>query len=132
MQRIIAENPSVAQSIAAVLGAKERKDGYIQGADIIVSWCIGHLVGLADAATYDERYAEWRYEDLPALPERWQLTAAEDKAKQFKVLSGLMNAQRVTELVCATDAGREGALIFRFVYELADVKSHSSGFGFPA
>ena len=116
---VIAEKPSVAQSIAKVLGATSRKDGYLEGNNYIVSWCVGHLVGLADASSYDERYAKWRYDDLPIVPEEWLFEVPKDKAQQFKVLRDLMKDKRVTELVCATDAGREGELIFRLVYNKA-------------
>jgi len=116
---IIAEKPSVAQSIATVLGAKERKDGFTQGNGYLVSWCVGHLVGLADAATYDEKYSKWRYEDLPVMPDKWQYIISTGKEKQFNILRGLMECPDVESLVCATDAGREGELIFRFVYEMA-------------
>ena len=116
---VIAEKPSVAQSIAKVLGATSRRDGYLEGNNYIVSWCIGHLVELADASSYDERYAKWRYEDLPIVPEEWLYEVPKDKAQQFKVLRDLMKDKRVTELVCATDAGREGELIFRLVYNKA-------------
>ena len=116
---VIAEKPSVAQSIAKVLGATSRKDGYMEGGNYIVSWCFGHLVELADASSYDERYAKWRYDDLPIVPESWMFEVTKDKAQQFKVLSALMKDKRVTELVCATDAGREGELIFRLVYNKA-------------
>jgi len=116
---VVAEKPSVAQSIAKVLGATSRKDGYLEGNNYIVSWCVGHLVGLADASSYDERYAKWRYDDLPIVPEEWLFEVPKDKAQQFKVLSDLMKDKRVTELVCATDAGREGELIFRLVYNKA-------------
>ena len=116
---VIAEKPSVAQSIAKVLGATSRKDGYLEGKNYIVSWCVGHLVGLADASSYDERYAKWRYDDLPIVPEDWLFEVPKDKAQQFKVQRDLMQDKRVTELVCATDAGREGELIFRLVYHKA-------------
>ena len=116
---VIAEKPSVAQSIAKVLGATSRRDGYLEGNNYIVSWCVGHLVELADAASYDERYAKWRYEDLPIVPEEWLYEIPKDKEKQFRVLRDLMQDRRVTELVCATDAGREGELIFRLVYNKA-------------
>ena len=116
---VVAEKPSVAQSIAKVLGATSRKDGYLEGNNYIVSWCVGHLVGLADASSYDERYAKWRYDDLPIVPEEWLFEVPKDKAQQFKVLRDLMKDNRVTELVCATDAGREGELIFRLVYNKA-------------
>ena len=116
---VVAEKPSVAQSIAKVLGATSRKDGYLEGNNYIVSWCVGHLVGLADASSYDERYAKWRYDDLPIVPEEWLFEVPKDKEQQFKVLRDLMKDKRVTELVCATDAGREGELIFRLVYNKA-------------
>ena len=116
---VIAEKPSVAQSIAKVLGAASRRDGYLEGNNYIVSWCVGHLVELADASSYDERYAKWRYEDLPIVPEEWLYEVPKEKAQQFKVLRDLMKDKRVTELVCATDAGREGELIFRLVYNKA-------------
>ena len=116
---VIAEKPSVAQSLAAVIGATARKDGYLEGNGWRVSWCVGHLAGLADADTYDPKYAKWRYDDLPILPEHWQMVVGKDKKKQFDILKKLMNAPDVTEVVNACDAGREGELIFRSVYELA-------------
>lgn len=116
---VIAEKPSVGAAIGKVLGASSRKDGYLEGNNYIVSWCVGHLVGLADASSYDERFAKWRYGDLPIVPEEWLFEVPKDKQKQFKVLRDLMRDKRVTELVCATDAGREGELIFRLVYKKA-------------
>ena len=116
---VIAEKPSVARSIAGVIGAKEKHDGYLEGNGYLVSWCIGHLVSFADAGRYDERFKKWRYEDLPILPETWQYIIPDDKKQQFDVLSSLMQRPDVTGLVCATDAGREGELIFRFVYQMA-------------
>ena len=116
---VIAEKPSVGAAIGKVLGASCRKDGYLEGNNYIVSWCVGHLVGLADASSYDERFAKWRYGDLPIVPEEWLFEVPKDKQKQFKVLRDLMRDKRVTELVCATDAGREGKLIFRLVYKKA-------------
>ena len=120
MKLVIAEKPSVAQSLAAVIGATVRKDGYLEGNGWRVSWCVGHLAGLADADSYDPKYAKWRYDDLPILPEHWQMVVGKDKKKQFDILKKLMNAPDVTEVVNACDAGREGELIFRSVYELAD------------
>ena len=117
---VIAEKPSVAQSLAAVIGATVRKDGYLEGNGWRVSWCVGHLAGLADADSYDPKYAKWRYDDLPILPEHWQMVVGKDKKKQFDILKKLMNAPDVTEVVNACDAGREGEMIFRSVYELAD------------
>ena len=119
MKLVIAEKPSVAQSLAAMIGATDRKDGYLEGNGWRVSWCVGHLAGLADADSYDPKYAKWRYDDLPILPEHWQMAVSKDKKKQFDVLKQLMNAPDVTEVVNACDAGREGELIFRSVYELA-------------
>ena len=116
---LIAEKPSVGAAIGKVLGASCRKDGYLEGNNYIVSWCVGHLVGLADASSYDERFAKWRYSDLPIVPDEWLFEVPKDKQKQFKVLCDLMRDKRVTELVCATDAGREGELIFRLVYKKA-------------
>ena len=119
MQLVIAEKPSVAASIAAALGVKEKKDGYIEGGGYLISWCVGHLVELADAAAYGEQYKKWSYESLPILPEEWQYTVAADKGKQFKTLKELMHRADVSEVVNACDAGREGELIFRFVYGVA-------------
>ena len=116
---VIAEKPSVGAAIGKVLGASSRRDGYLEGNNYIVSWCVGHLVGLADASSYDERFAKWRYSDLPIVPDEWLFEVPKDKQKQFKVLCDLMLDKRVTELVCATDAGREGELIFRLVYKKA-------------
>ena len=122
MQLVIAEKPSVAQSIAAVIGAKQRGDGYMKGAAHIVSWCVGHFVELAQPESYDERYAKWKREDLPILPERWQYAVPKNKEKQLKVLRGLMSREDVEGIVCATDAGREGELIFRLVYAYCGCK----------
>ena len=116
MQLVIAEKPNVAMSIAAVLGADKRQDGYMEGNGYLVGWCVGHLAGLADASHYGD-YKKWRYENLPILPETWQTVIAPDKKEPFDTLKNLMEREDVTELVCATDAGREGELIFRFVYE---------------
>ena len=117
---VISEKPSVGKSIAAVLGANERKDGYgyFMGNGYIVSWCFGHLAELAEAAVYDEKYAKWRYDDLPILPESWQYSVARDKAKQLALLNTLMHREDVSEVVNACDAGREGESIFRTVYML--------------
>ena len=105
MKLVIAEKPSVAQSLSAVIGATVRKDGYLEGNGWRVSWCVGHLAGLADADSYDPKYAKWRYDDLPILPEHWQMVVGKDKKKQFDILKKLMNAPDVTEVVNACDAG---------------------------
>lgn len=122
MNLIIAEKPSVAQTIAAVLGAKERKDGYMEGGGYLVSWCVGHLVELSEAAAYGEQYQKWSYETLPILPQEWKYTVAADKQKQFKILKDLMRRTDVSEVINACDAGREGELIFRFVYHVTGCK----------
>ena len=116
---IITEKPSVARAIAAALGANVRGDGCIHGNNLIVSWCCGHLIELASPAAYDEKLAKWRREDLPILPNPWQTVAMRDKRQQFDVLRGLMQRKDVGEVVNACDAGREGELIFRLVYEKA-------------
>ena len=119
MRLVIAEKPSVAQSLAVVLGAGQRREGYLEGGGWLVSWCVGHLAELADAAAYDPAYAKWRKEDLPILPERWRFTISPDKRDQFDTLRTLLRREDVTEVVNACDAGREGELIFRTVYALA-------------
>lgn len=115
-QLVIAEKPSVAQSIANVLGAKNKKDGYLEGSGYLVSWCVGHLVELCSADAYDEKYAKWNRDDLPIVPAQWKYQVSSSKHKQFRILKDLMKRKDVTELICATDAGREGELIFRQVY----------------
>ena len=117
MKLVIAEKPSVAMSLAAVLGANEKKDGYLEGGGYLVSWCVGHLLELAQPEAYGEQYAKWRYGDLPILPEEWKYEVPKDKKKQLDLLCRLMKDKRVESVVCATDAGREGELIFRLVYE---------------
>ncbi len=116
---VIAEKPSVAQTIAAVLGAKDRNDGYLSGSGFIVSWCFGHLAELSDASAYNEDYARWRLRDLPIIPSEYRFSIAPDKQKQFDMLRKLMNAPDTSEIINACDAGREGELIFRTVYYLA-------------
>ena len=119
MRLVIAEKPSVAQSIAAVLNAKERHDGYLEGSGYLVSWCFGHLAELADAAAYNADYGKWTMKDLPIVPTNYRFAIREDKRKQFDILSGLLRREDVSEVVNACDAGREGELIFRTVYCLA-------------
>lgn len=119
MKLVIAEKPSVAMALAAVLGANEKKDGYLEGGGYLVSWCVGHLLELAQPEAYGEQYARWRYGDLPILPDEWKYEVPKDKKKQLDLLCRLMKDKRVDSVVCATDAGREGELIFRLVYEYA-------------
>ena len=116
---IITEKPSVARAIAAALGANVRGDGCIHGNNLIVSWCYGHLIELATPTAYDEKLGKWRREDLPILPEPWKISVMRDKRAQFEVLRGLMQRGDVVEVVNACDAGREGELVFRLVYEKA-------------
>ncbi len=141
IQLVIAEKPSVARAIAQVLGASEKRDGYLEGRGSpvatskcqghleapteptgetgwLVSWCIGHLVELAPTDAYDPKYSKWNYADLPIVPSEWQYRVLPDTKKQFDILDGLMKDSRVESIVCATDAGREGELIFRLVYHL--------------
>ena len=117
MKIILAEKPSVSKSLAAVLGANERKDGYLQGNGYIVSWCFGHLVEMARPALYGDQYKRWAYDTLPILPETWKYTASDDKKKQLDILRALMNRTDVETVINACDSGREGELIFRLVYE---------------
>ena len=119
MKLVIAEKPSVGAAIAAVLCANEKRSGYFEGSGYLVSWCIGHLISLADAATYNEQYRKWKYDDLPIVPQDWQFIVASGKEQQFSVLKDLMHRSDVSEIVNACDSGREGELIFRFVYEVA-------------
>ena len=119
---VIAEKPSVAQSLAKNLSAYQRKDGYLEGNSCIVSWCLGHLAEYVPPEIYDEKYAKWQFEDLPIIPEVWKVQVSEDKKKQFEVLCNLMNREDVAYLVNGCDAGREGELIFKRVYDLADCR----------
>ena len=116
---VIAEKSSASKVLADVLGAKTRRNGSYEGNGYILSWCVGHLLGLAEPQFYDEKYAKWRYEDLPILPKEWKYTAAESTKRQLKILMDLMNCSDVIEVINACDSGREGELIFRLVYEHA-------------
>ena len=122
MKLVLAEKPSVAQSLAKVLGVTNRQDGYLEGNGYIVSWCVGHLVELAQPEAYDERYGKWTYGDLPILPDDWKYEVSAGTRKQFGILKKLMARDDVVSLVCATDAGREGELIFRLVYHQCHCK----------
>jgi len=119
---VIAEKPSVAQSYAKNLSAYKREEGYLEGENCIVSWCLGHLAEYARPEEYDPKYEKWQFDDLPILPEVWKLKVSKDKKKQFDVLKGLMNRSDVEYLVNGCDAGREGELIFQRVYDLAGCK----------
>ena len=119
---IIAEKPSVAKSIASALGASSRADGFYEGSGLIVSWCVGHLVSPMDAGGYDEHFKKWRYDDLPILPEPFRYVLIPGKENAFENLRTLMDRPDVDTIVNACDAGREGELIFRLVYEMADCR----------
>ncbi len=119
MKLIIAEKPSVAKSIASALGASSRADGFYEGNGLLVSWCVGHLVSPMDAGGYDEHFKKWRYDDLPILPEPFRYVLAPGKEDAFENLRALMDRPDVDTIVNACDAGREGELIFRLVYEMA-------------
>lgn len=119
---VIAEKPSVSKSIAKVIGAYRQEDGYLEGGDCVVSWCLGHLADYAAPEHYDERYENWRFEDLPILPVEWKLLVHNTKKPQFNVLRKLLRSKKFDYVVNACDAGREGEAIFRRVYALAGSK----------
>ena len=119
---VVAEKPSVGAAYAKVLGATNRQDGYWEGNGYLVSWCVGHLVELAPPNVYDAKYVKWSIADLPILPEKWQYLVSTSTKKQFGILQKVMNRPDVDSIVCATDAGREGELIFRLVYQQAGCK----------
>ena len=122
MYLVIAEKPSVSRAIAEVIGAQEREDGYLRGTDCMVSWCFGHLVEYVSPDAYDEKFSQWRYEDLPIIPKDWKVTVSEDKKDQFYILKRLLNSPEIEYVVNACDAGREGELIFKHVYDLSGSK----------
>jgi DNA topoisomerase-3 len=122
MKLVVAEKPSVGRSIAAVLGAAARHNGYLEGNGYTVTWCIGHLVESAKPEAYGEQYAEWNLSNLPIIPEKWKYTVKKETAAQYKIVKELMSRSSINEVICATDAGREGELIFRSVYHNAGCK----------
>lgn len=122
MQLVIAEKPSVAMSIAKVLGVKNKQNGYMEGNGYIISWCVGHLVGLVSPEIYDEKYKRWNIEDLPIFPKEFKHYVLPKVKKQFSILKILMNRKDINEVINACDAGREGELIFRLVYKQAKCK----------
>ena len=119
MQLVIAEKPSVAMSIAKALSVYDKKDGYVEGNGYRITWCVGHLVELVQPQEYDERFQKWSFDTLPIIPDEWKYNVKKDVKKQFNVVKRLMNASDISEVVCATDAGREGELIFRLAYNMA-------------
>ena len=122
MDLVIAEKPSVAISIAKVIGATKKKDGYYEGNGYRVSWCVGHLIQMANPDSYDEKYAKWNIEDLPIIPSEYKYEVSKSTKKQFSVLKKLLNDKEVENIVNACDAGREGESIFRLVYNQANCK----------
>ena len=122
MKLVIAEKPSVASSIAKVIGADKKCNGYFEGGDYIVSWCVGHLVELAFANAYDPKYEKWNLLDLPIIPKQFKTVASSGTKKQFNIVKSLLNDSKVNEVICATDAGREGELIFRLLYDKVNCK----------
>lgn len=122
MYLVIAEKPSVSQTLAKILSAGEREDGYFKGKDCIVSWCLGHLAEYVSPEAYDSRYEKWQFSDLPIFPEDWRLAVAKDKKAQFAVLKKLLNRKDLDYVVNACDAGREGELIFKRVYDMSGSK----------
>jgi len=119
---VIAEKPSVAFAIADALSVKEKKDNYLEGNGWIISWCYGHLTTLANPEVYNPDFAKWRREDLPVIPANWQFIVNDKQRKQFEILRKLMERDDVKTIINACDAGREGELIFRTVYEAAGCK----------
>jgi len=119
MKLVIAEKPSVAKALAKVIGADKQENGYLSGGGYAVSYCFGHLAEFAQAESYNESYAKWKYEDLPIIPENFQYAVGDDKKKQLDLLISLMNRGDISEVINACDAGREGELIFRTVYNLS-------------
>ena len=116
---VVAEKPSVGRDIARVLKTREKGNGCLVGENYIVSWAIGHLVTLQEPDELDERYAKWRREDLPIMPETIPLKVIKNTTSQFRILKKLMNDKEVSSIICATDSGREGELIFRYIYQMA-------------
>ena len=124
MNLVICEKPSVAMSIAKVIGATGRQNGYYEGGGYIVSWCVGHLIQMASPSAYDEKYAKWKLEDLPIIPRQYKYEVVRATRGQFNTLKKLMNSKEIETVINACDAGREGELIFRLVYEQAGCKKN--------
>ena len=119
MKLVIAEKPSVAMSIAKVLGVRNKKEGYTTGNGYIISWCVGHLIQMANPDQYDEKYLKWELDNLPILPSAFKYEVSKYTKKQYQVLKKLLNDKNIVEVINACDAGREGELIFRLVYHQA-------------
>jgi DNA topoisomerase-3 len=123
---VLAEKPSVARDIARVLGASIKGDGFLHGNGYVITWAIGHLAALAQPHEINPIWKQWRRDTLPMLPSRWPLVVYEKTKHQFDVVKKILSSERISEIVCATDAGREGELIFRYIYEAADCASRSA------
>lgn len=119
---VLAEKPSVGKDIARVLGCKQGKSGYLEGSKYIVTWALGHLITLADPENYDAKYKSWNMEDLPMLPQKMKLVPIKQTRKQYETVKSLMTRKDVSDIVIATDAGREGELVARWIIEYAKVK----------
>lgn len=119
---VLAEKPSVGKDIGRVLGAKQGKNGYLEGGKYVVTWALGHLVTLADPERYDSKYKNWNMEDLPMLPEKMKLEPIKQTRKQYETVKKLMNRTDITTIVIATDAGREGELVARWIIDYAKIK----------
>ena len=122
MRLIVAEKPSVGRELAGIVGAKEKKEGYIKGGGHIITWAVGHLTELAAPELYDEKLKSWKLDTLPVIPDKFKTVVSKKTSEQYKIVKDLMNSGEVTEIICATDAGREGELIFRRIYEKANCK----------
>ena len=129
MKLVLAEKPSVGVSIAAVLNAKKREDGFFIGNGYIVSWCVGHLVEFAQADEYDEKYSKWRYADLPIIPVEWKYNIAKEKKKQLKIISDLMKRTDVDTVICATDRGVRASLFSAMSMDIVNAKNLFKGCG---
>ena len=128
---VLAEKPSVARDIARVLGAAKQGDGYLHGSGYVVTWAIGHLAALAQPHEINPEWRHWRRDLLPMLPRQWPLVIYEKTKKQFDVVQRIRNSSRIAQIVCATDAGREGELIFRYIYKRPGARSRFGGSGSP-
>src|SRR5437868_14027566 len=113
---VLAEKPSVARDIARVLGAASRGDGYLHGNGYVITWAIGHLAALAQPHEINPSWKQWRRDSLPMLPSHWPLVIYEKTRQQVEIVKNILSSERISEVVCATDAGREGELIFRYIY----------------
>ena len=127
---VLAEKPSVGKELARVLGCRHKCEGYIEGDKYVVTWALGHLVTLADPEAYDEKYKHWNMADLPMLPQKMKLVVIKQSSKQYRIVSALTKRQDIADVVIATDAGREGELVARWILKNPAVKSPLKDYGF--